>query len=179
MAYPSREKCLAILVDAGAPEQVVSHIEAVADLAIEIAEAAGADVALVTAGAMLHDIGRAGTHSIGHAAAGADMLRERGLPEEVVLIVERHVGAGVTRSDAARMGLPDRDYIPRTLEQKVVAHADNMVDETERQPIAMEVARMRRKGLMEQAEMALAMHRELSKRCGFDLDVLVNDRTIN
>lgn len=85
------------------------------------------DLDLVKCGCMLHDVGRTVTSSIEHAYIGADLLRDEGVDERICLITERHVGAGVTRCEAEKLGLPDRNYIPETLEEKIVAHADNLV----------------------------------------------------
>lgn len=173
MAYPSRERCREFLMKAGCPAEVVRHIEAVTDLAIEIAECAGADVALVVAGAMLHDIGRSRTRGVDHAVEGADILRGMGLQEEIIRIVERHIGSGITAEEAIDLGLPPRNYIPETLEEKIVAHADNLISDFTRQTIQEHVDHMISIGLPLQAERALVLHRELSKLCGFDLNRFV------
>lgn len=88
------------------------------------------DLDLVKAGAMLHDVGRSRTNGIKHAIIGANILRENGVQPEIVKIVERHIGAGITREEAELMGLPARDYLPITLEEKLVAHADNLIHGT-------------------------------------------------
>lgn len=85
------------------------------------------DVALVEAGALLHDIGRGRTHETDHSAVGGKMIREMGLPEELARIVDRHIGAGIPRAEARRLGLPRGVYVPETLEEKLVAYADKLV----------------------------------------------------
>jgi hypothetical protein len=55
------------------------------------------------------------------------MLSELGCEKEIILIAERHVGAGLTADEAAELGMPRRDYMPVSPEEKVVAHADNLV----------------------------------------------------
>ena len=42
-------------------------------------------------------------------------------------VTEKHIGAGITPDEAIENNLPDRNYIPETLEEKIVAHADNLV----------------------------------------------------
>jgi tRNA (cytidine56-2'-O)-methyltransferase len=167
---PTREEALAMLREAGCSDEVVAHVLAVERLALRIARLCGADVRLVSVGALLHDIGRSKTHGIGHAVDGGKIARALGLPQEVVRIVERHVGAGIPAEDAAAAGLPVRDYMPRTLEEKVVAHADNLVGSSRRVPVRATAARLRRKGLRAAAERMLALHAELSGLCGMDLD---------
>ena len=41
-------------------------------------------------------------------------------------IIERHIGAGITEREAEKLGLPVKSYLPETLEEKIVAHADNL-----------------------------------------------------
>jgi len=80
----------------------------------------------------LHDIGRSKTHSIEHGVVGAEILRDLGFDERLALIAERHIGAGITKEEAIELGLPPKDYLPVTLEEKIVAHADNLIFGTER-----------------------------------------------
>ncbi|HID47491.1 MAG TPA: TIGR00295 family protein [Methanococcaceae archaeon] len=90
------------------------------------------DLDLAVFGALLHDIGRSRTHTIKHGVEGAKIVREHNLDERLALIVERHIGGGITKKEAAELGLPPRDYIPRTLEEKLVAHCDNLTSGTKR-----------------------------------------------
>jgi uncharacterized protein len=85
------------------------------------------DLDLIKCGAMLHDVGRTITNDIRHAYLGADLLRELNIDERICKITERHIGAGIVPEEAKQMNLPDRKYIPETLEEKIVAHADNLV----------------------------------------------------
>jgi uncharacterized protein (TIGR00295 family) len=112
----------------GASEDVIRHVKHVRDYALEIAEQnPSADRELVEAGAILHDIGRTRTHGIDHAVEGAEILRREGVDERIVRIVERHIGAGLTAEDAEYLGLPPKDYLPETIEEKIVCHADNLI----------------------------------------------------
>ncbi|HDO35379.1 MAG TPA: TIGR00295 family protein [Nitrospirae bacterium] len=123
-------EALKILREAGCPEEVVSHILAVTEVALRIADEVKIDVDrdLIKKGALLHDLGRAKTHGMDHAVVGAEMARERGFEEPVLSIIENHIGAGITRDEARKLGLPERDYIPETPEQKIVAYADNLIN---------------------------------------------------
>jgi uncharacterized protein (TIGR00295 family) len=76
---------------------------------------------------MLHDIGRSRTHGISHGVVGADILRGHGIEEKIVCAVEKHVGAGIDSQEAERLGLPVQDYLPYTLEEKIVCMADSLV----------------------------------------------------
>lgn len=75
---PTTEQALRFLRENGCRENVIRHVEAVSALAVEIAQACKAkgydvDVRLVEVGALLHDIGRAKTHSVHHAVIGAEI----------------------------------------------------------------------------------------------------------
>lgn len=82
------------------------------------------NTALVRDGALLHDIGRSATHGLAHGYEGASLLRRLGFDERVARIAERHVLGGISAAEAARLGLPKRDFIPLTLEEKIVCYAD-------------------------------------------------------
>ena len=151
----------------GCPERVIRHCRAVCELAVEMAERCreDVDVDLVRTGALLHDIGRAETHGIEHAVVGARIVRELGYPEPVARIVERHVGAGIPREEAEELGLPPKDYVPETLEEKIVAHADNLTFGTEHVPIKAVVRKFSER-VGEDAppvRRLIRLHRELSE----------------
>lgn len=169
---PDQKKCLILLQKAGCSDVVIAHCKAVREVAVRIAVRAHADVELVSAGAMLHDIGRSRTHGILHGVEGARIAEELGLPRGIVLIIERHVGAGISKDEAVVLGLPARDFLPQTLEEKIVAHADNLIDNDRKQSIKQEVAKALKKGQKKHAARLLQLHRELSERCGIDLDLI-------
>jgi len=134
LKLPDRAEALTLLRKAGCPQNVIDHCLKVADLAVEVAVACAkrgvpVNLQLVEIGALLHDIGRAKTHGVEHGAVGGRMAVEMGLPDEVVRIVERHVGAGITLEEAVRLGLPPRDYTPQTVEEKIVCYADKRIDD--------------------------------------------------
>ena len=124
------EDCIALLRRAGCSDGVIAHCRAVRDLALAYASDPLVDRGLVEAGALLHDIGRGVTHDLRHAEAGGEICRSFGLDEAVVAVVERHIGAGLTADECSVLGLVPRDCVPRTLEEKIVAHADNLVKGT-------------------------------------------------
>ncbi len=143
---PTAEEALEILRRCRVPRRVVEHSLAVAELATELGARAVVplDMGLVRAGALLHDIGRSRTHGVRHAVEGAELARELGLDERLVRIIERHIGAGITREEARRLGLPPGDYIPRTREEKLVAYADNLIMGTRRLSLEESLERFRR-----------------------------------
>jgi len=112
------------------PDEVIQHILAVTKVAKKIAERLNLPPEsknLVLTGAMLHDVGRSLSHEMDHAIRGAEILKKDGFDERIIRIVERHIGAGLTAEEAKKFGLPEKDYIPETIEEKVVAMADNLV----------------------------------------------------
>jgi uncharacterized protein len=116
-----------LLLREGCGPSVVAHAGAVTDLALRFSESPVVNRDLVRAGAMLHDIGRGRTHGIGHAQRGADRARGLGLDPSIVSIIERHIGAGMTADECSLERLIPRDCIPMTIEEKIVANADNLV----------------------------------------------------
>ena len=114
------------------PDHVRSHSRAVELLAMRMVKGLrtkGIDVDehTIRMGALLHDIGRSVTHDIDHGVEGGAILRKRKL-EKYALIAERHVGSGLSRAQARQFGLPDNDYLPHTLEEKIICYADCCVD---------------------------------------------------
>jgi uncharacterized protein (TIGR00295 family) len=170
---PSRDECIELLRECGCNERVIAHCKAVSALAVKIAKHCGGDSKLVEIGGLLHDLGRCKAHTIAHAVEGAKIARERKLPEALANIIERHIGAGISKEEAKELGLPEKDYIPLTLEEKIVSHSDNLMSGVERTSINEAVAYLTREGQMQAALRMLALHKELSARCGIDLDEVV------
>jgi uncharacterized protein len=116
-----------LLARAGCERPVIDHARAVTDLALRFAESPLVNRDLLLAGAMLHDIGRGVTQGIDHAQRGAALARALALDERIVAIIERHIGAGMTADECSIERLVPRDCIPETVEEKIVANADNLV----------------------------------------------------
>lgn len=112
---------------AGCSPEVIAHCRAVCRCALSFTDAFPVDRDLLERGAILHDIGRSVTHGIDHAQAGADICLQMGCDEKIRKIVERHIGAGLTADECTLMRLVPRDCMPATLEEKIVANADNLV----------------------------------------------------
>jgi uncharacterized protein len=116
-----------LLVSAGCGRSVIAHARAVTDLALQFEKSPLVNRDLVLAGAMLHDIGRGVTHGIDHAQRGAALARSLALDEHIVHIIERHIGAGMTADECSLERLIPRDCLPATIEEKIVANADNLI----------------------------------------------------
>jgi uncharacterized protein len=150
----TRAEAIKLLEETGCAPNVIEHCEEVASLAVEIAnkaKAAGRNVnpELVEVGALLHDFGRCRTHKIAHAVEGYRLARTRGIEPEISEIIKRHIGAGISKEEARKLGLPEDDYFPRSLEEKIVAHADNLVKGTSRITVAERTALMRKQEVPE------------------------------
>jgi uncharacterized protein (TIGR00295 family) len=169
---PSKEECLRLLAKAGCSEKVIEHCLAVENLALKIALLTDCDFDLVSCGALLHDIGRGKTHGMEHAAWGGEIARQFGLPQEIIQIIVNHIGAGISKEEAKELGLPDRDYTPTTLEEKIVAHSDNLMEENKKQPVNKVIQRFESQGYPEIANKIKRLHEELSTICKMDLDLI-------
>ena len=118
---------------------LLHHSRQVTQKALKIADAhpeLPIDRQFLEEAAMLHDIGICQTHAPGihcmgtqpyicHGILGAAMLRDEGL-ERHARVCERHTGAGITIDDivSQHLPLPVRDYMPETLEEKLICYAD-------------------------------------------------------
>jgi len=130
---PTQREALSLLVKAGCSPKVIEHCKLVSAFAVKIAKACrkkqpNVDVELVEISALLHDIGHSKTHSVDHAFEGGKIARELNLPDSIALIIERHAGGGIPKDEAKKLGWPARDYLPQTLEEKIVCYADKRVE---------------------------------------------------
>ncbi len=112
---------------------VINHIEMVTKKALEIGKKLkekgfDIDLELLEIGGYLHDIGRSVTHGVSHAVESAKIIKDFGFSEPVIRLVERHVGAGITAEEAEKLGLPKKNYIPETLEEKILAYTDKFLE---------------------------------------------------
>lgn len=167
---PSREQAIELLRKNNCPPKVINHCEEVAKLALEIAsklEKKGikVDLKLVEAGALLHDIGRSKSHAVDHGVVGAKIAELEGLPEEVVRVIKRHVGGGITAQEAEKFGWPKDVYEPVTLEEKIVSYADKLIDSSKRVPIDLEIERLQVEH-RDAAERVRKLHEEITRLLG-------------
>jgi uncharacterized protein (TIGR00295 family) len=148
---PDEQEALSLHRKYGSSPQIVTHCETVAKVSLRLvgafhARGLNVDGDAILAGALLHDIGRTRTQTVQHGYAGATILAGEGVDSIVVEIVKRHVGAGIAGEEAASLGLPAGDYIPSTLEEKLVCFSDKMVSGDVVRPFDVEVKRFARKG---------------------------------
>lgn len=169
---PSADDCLLLLKKAGCSSSVICHCKAVRDVAVSIAKRTDADVDLVQAGALLHDIGRSKSHGIDHALIGSTIAKELGLSEKIIDIIKHHIGAGLSAKTAKSLGLPYEDFMPITIEEKIVCHADNLIDDCSRQNIEVEVERALAENKKEYALQLVRLHKEISDLIGMDANMV-------
>jgi len=129
---PTADKCFRFARERGMDDDLLTHTMSVLDRALHLQNSNGGNLRLVIAGALLHDVGRTVTHGVDHGIEGACLIRDQGWDEELAKIVERHIGGGITKKEAEKEGLPPKDYVPETLEEKIVCHADNTAGGKER-----------------------------------------------
>jgi uncharacterized protein len=137
---------LDVLLRVGCSADVIAHCQKVSRLAVSLSErvAGPVDQELIRLGGLFHDIGRSRTHDIGHAIAGVELGRSLGFSEQLLLIIERHVGAGISAAEAVRLGLPEKEYLPETREEKIVSYADNLISGVREMPYHEALDRFKR-----------------------------------
>ena len=128
---------------------LLTHSVLVTNKAREIAAAyldrhprADLDIDFITEAGLLHDIGigqcdAPKIHCFGtepyvrHGVIGRHTLERLGFPRHA-LVCERHSGAGITREEVleSSLPLPDRDYVPLSLEEKIICVADKFYSKT-------------------------------------------------
>lgn len=118
-------------------EILVTHSSAVAKKAVEIAKKfPEVDIDFIYEAGMLHDIGIIYTYIpeinpegkypyIAHGYIGRNILEKEGLFKHA-LVCERHIGVGITKKEIIEknLPLPQRDMVPISLEEKIIAFAD-------------------------------------------------------
>ena len=172
---PNEKACLEILKAEGCSDKVIRHCCIVNSVAMFIAKTCHADLELVNSGSWLHDVGRSRTHGVKHVSEGVAIARARDLPEPVVMIISRHIAAGFTHEEAAALGLPPGDYMPQSLEEKIVCHADNLVGDDRIMSLEEAFDELIVRGYRVTAQRMKVMSEELSKACGSDIDQLIQD----
>jgi tRNA (cytidine56-2'-O)-methyltransferase len=183
---PDEERCRDILERVGCSTPVIAHAEMVHSMGMDMVRSAQEadpslpdrmDIPLVRAGLLLHDIGRSRTHSVRHVTLGAELAKRLGLDDRLVDIIHNHIGAGVSAAEAGDIGLPPEDHLPRTIEEMIVAHADNLIGGGRRITLDEAVNDLRRKGANEGAERMIELHRRIEEFLRIDIDALIRGRS--
>lgn len=151
-----------ILKEEGCPDWVIAHSILVCKIAKEIAKNFNVDTELITQGALLHDIGRSKTNGIDHGIIGAELAIKHNFSKEIANIIEKHIGSGISKEEAIKLGLPPKSYIPTTIEEKIVSHADNLTNGDEEVDIGFTINKWKNKNL-NNLEEAIARLKETHK----------------
>lgn len=173
LRIPSREECLALLEKYGADDRLKKHSIMCSRVALATGKGCGSDERLLEAGALLHDIGRTVTHSIFHGVEGYRILKREGMDEAIARFCSTHVGAGLLRRTARKLKLPDQDYIPRTIEEKIVCNSDTLLKGDKVVPIDDIAEDYRQKGLASEIPRLKRLNSYLEKRCNFNIGDLL------
>ena len=171
---PSREQAIEILRKNHCSTRVINHCQAVAALAVELAKQletknCKVDLELVEIGALLHDLGRSKTHTVDHAVVGAKIAESLELPQPVISIIKRHVGAGITAQEAQWLGWPKDVYVPATLEEKIVSYADKLIDGSRKVPIDLTIKQLQMDQKSDAAERVRKLHEEITSLLRYEL----------
>ncbi len=131
------------------------------------------DLEFIKISSLLHDIGRFeappwSKDNIKHGIIGAKILRKEGLPKYAVLC-ERHIGAGITKEEIIKrkLPLPKRDLIPKTIEEKIIAYADDLIYDDRIAKPSEVVARFKKEVPNSKAiQRMIALHNEIEELRG-------------
>ncbi|MBW2981857.1 HDIG domain-containing protein [Candidatus Woesearchaeota archaeon] len=157
-------------------KKVLEHSKAVQKVALRIAEdiiASGhhVDVKFLICACLLHDIGRfecpPDKKSISHGVKGAEILRKEGLDERYALVCERHIGSGIDEQDIEEQNfdLPLKDYMPKSIEEKIICYADSLIFGDKEVTIGQVIERYRKYG-KRLVEKTKKLHEEIEKLRG-------------
>jgi len=122
----------------------IIHVSLVTAKALEIAKRLNLSeesLTFIEESSMLHDIGickvededfgTSGGPYITHGVSGADILRNEGYPKHAK-VAENHTGVGVYKEEIIEKNipLPHKDFIPETLEERIISYADLFYSKT-------------------------------------------------
>jgi len=128
----SYDDALKLLYSYGKDAAWIRHCLAVSRVAARLGEIMSPkctfDKEFLRVGALLHDIGRYKTHDpVLHGVEGYRLLTGLGHHREA-FICASHVLCGMPGREAVLYGLPEQDFFPATLEQKLVPVIDSLVE---------------------------------------------------
>ncbi|MBA2851883.1 uncharacterized protein HNP86_002046 [Methanococcus maripaludis] len=152
-------------------KNVVLHSIAVADYVYEFGikllnKKYDFDLDTAVLGAILHDIGRSKSHNIDHGIIGSEILLKNNFNEKYAKIAERHIGAGISIKEAEDLNLPKKDYIPKTLEEKVIANADNLISRDLRVDIDFVIDKFKKRTNNEVSNKVYSLYLEINNLIG-------------
>ncbi len=173
LRIPGREECISLLKKYGADEKLLNHSLTCSRVALKISEGCPSDRKLIEAGAILHDIGKTVTMGISHGVEGYRILRREGMDEIVARFCSTHVGAGLLRKTAKKYGLPDMDYIPRSIEEKIVCNSDTLLKGGKVVELEETLRDYETKGLKSEIPRLVKLDSYLRKNCRYKMEDLL------
>jgi len=129
----------------GYPYYII-HSSFVAQKAIRIAKKLklkASQITFIEEAAMLHDIGicqvesefmgTSGGPYITHGIIGSQILKKEGYPKHA-RVAESHNGTGLYKQEIIErnLPLPKRDFVPKTIEEKIISYADLFYSKSEK-----------------------------------------------
>ena len=128
----SRKESIRLLDEYGHGADWTKHCYAVAEAATRVgrvlAKSCTIDCAFLWSAALLHDIGRYLTHDpLRHGAEGYKLLSMLGQEQEA-FVCASHLLFGLNAAEARELGLPNRNFMPRRIEEKIIPLVDYLVE---------------------------------------------------
>ena len=160
-------------------QKVLQHVKAVQLVAIQIAKDVqdhghNVNLELVKVAAILHDIGRfqyppGSANVYKHAYEGAELLRKEGVDEKIARITERHIGSGITKEEikTQNLDLPKKDFVPKTVEEKIICYSDKLIFNDRLAPVSKVVEKFKKEiPLYTALQRFTALHNEIEELRG-------------
>ncbi len=128
----TRQESMRLLAEYGREAGWTKHCFAVAEAAARVGDVLAKnrpiDCSFLWSAALLHDIGRHITHDpLLHGVEGYKLLSMLGHEKEAY-VCAAHILFGLNAAEATQLGLPDLDFKPRTIEEKLVPLVDYLIE---------------------------------------------------
>lgn len=143
------------------------------------------DLKLVEIGILIHDIGcydcdcykfikKKVKPYVQHGIIGTKILKNEGFNEEIYRIASLHLGVGITKENIIQnnLSLEIKDFLPITLEEELVAYADNFHSKNGPKFMSFEEAKEKLNGLW--PESIITLERFKKKFGEPELDKIIN-----
>jgi len=157
-------------------QTLLQHSKAVQKVSLVIAQAIQkqghkVNLNLIKTASLLHDIGKfklppKSKDSFQDGIIGGKLLRKEGLPQHA-RIAETHLGAGLTKQQIIKLKLPlpKKDFLPKTIEEKIIAYVDNIIIEDRLASISEITAKLK-KEIPWSLPQLIKLHNEIEKLRG-------------
>jgi uncharacterized protein len=86
----------------------------------------------------------------------------------VISIIRRHVGGGITPSEAEELGWPRDDYMPISIEEKIVSYADKLIVDSKQASIEVTIQKLIRENRKEAADRVRKVYDDIQNLIGDD-----------